>query len=156
MEKEVTGCFYNDPIIDPKELVKISVLNEKECADKWTKYVSDDNRHLMLMKKDEWPSQLLKEENFLYKWINDRNEDHYTEFQALLKSIGIPVENYLYLFWMKEVGIKTKWGVFINNWSNFLYEDEGCILVLPEFENALVLSNGNAWYGPRRSLKPDV
>ncbi len=85
--------------------------------------------------------------------VHDWNENDFTEFEFKLKSIGIPDDSALYIFWMKEIGMQTTWGVFCNNWANFLYEDEGCILIIPELEKSLVLSNGLAWLGDRSASK---
>jgi hypothetical protein len=70
-----------------------------------------------------------------------------------LEAQSIPIDSLLYIFWMRETGVATNWGVFCRNWSNFLYEDEGCILILPSHKAAFVLSNGLSWSGDRVELK---
>ncbi|GAB3535473.1 hypothetical protein GCM10027342_53180 [Photobacterium alginatilyticum] len=67
----------------------------------------------------------------------------------MLSTLGIPNESVLYVFWKQEIGIGTTWNVFCQNWANFLYEDEGVILVIPGSDISVILSNGSAWYGTR-------
>jgi len=88
-----------------------------------------------------------KKENVLYRWLDDWNNDIIEEFKNIILSLGVPIDSEVYFFWMKEIGVKTKWQIFARNWINFLYEDEGCILVVPESERSLILSNGRAWFG---------
>ena len=153
MSKEIPGVFHDDPKMSSSDLDQIAILSESTCSKEWTKFVSAVNRHFMQMEDDEWPSKIVAGNNCWYHWVEDWNEDKFSDFRVRLKSINIPSNSALFIFWMKEVGIKTSWGVFCNNWGNFLYEDEGCILVLPEHEISLVLSNGLAWLGNRGASK---
>ncbi|GHA16451.1 hypothetical protein GCM10008090_27830 [Arenicella chitinivorans] len=149
MGKEIPGVFHDDPKMSSDDLALIEILSDVVSAKRWDKYVSEVNRHFMQMYDDEWPAKIVSGEKCWYHWVEDWNEDDFSEFTHRLESIGIPTDSALYIFWMKEVGVKTNWGVFIKNWSNFLYEDEGCILVLPMQKESLVLSNGAAWLGAR-------
>ncbi|MDH5731074.1 MAG: DUF2947 domain-containing protein [Gammaproteobacteria bacterium] len=153
MTKEIPGFFHDDPKMSFEDLGEIEILSESECAQKWTEYVSAANRHFMQMQDDEWPSKVVSGNHCWYHWVEDWNDDDFSEFSSRLQTIGIPDGSTLIVFWMKEIGLKTNWGVFRKNWGNFLYEDEGCILVLPEHEESLVLSNGSAWLGKRSAPK---
>jgi hypothetical protein len=147
--KEISGVFHDDPKMSSHDLEQIEILSEGACSKKWIEYVSAVNRHFMQLHDDEWPAKVVDENNFMYHWQEDWNNDDFPNFRSHLQSVGLPEESVLYIFWMKEVGIKTTWGIFCNNWGNFLYEDEGCILVLPEHSKSIVLSNGQSWLGDR-------
>jgi len=151
--KEIPGVFHNDPNMSHNDIEKIKILSELNSSSKWENFVSLSNRHFMLLQDDEWPSKIIADDNFLYRWVEDWNEDFFLHFSSILNAIDLPGNSELYVFWMKEVGLKTNWDVFCRNWINFLYEDEGCILVLPDSDKSIVLSNGVAWLGTRGVLK---
>lgn len=153
VSKEIPGVFHDDPKMSSEDLEEIYILSESECAEKWSEYVSATNRHFMQLQDGEWPARIVFGNSPWYNWVEDWNGDSFSGFSSRLESIGIPEESTLIVFWMKETGLKTNWGVFRKNWGNFLYENEGCILVLLEHEESLVLSNGSAWLGKRSAVQ---
>ncbi len=152
MHVEIPGYFYNDPKMSSVDLEKINILSELVCSEKWAQFVSTKSRHLMLMQEDEWPAKIVAENKYWYHWLDDWNDENFTHFSTLLSTIDISELSTVYVFWMKEVGLKTNWKVFCNNWGNFLFEDEGCILVIPDSELALIFSNGHTWLERRYNL----
>jgi hypothetical protein len=153
VSKEIPGVFHDDPKMSASDIEQVDILSESTCSNKWIEYVSAVNRHFMQMQDDEWPAKVVADSNFWYRWQEEWNDDDFCKFSSLLRDVSLPGNSTLYVFWMKEVGVKTTWEVFCNNWGNFLYEDEGCILVLPAHEVSLVLSNGSAWQGERGAAK---
>ena len=153
MSKEIPGVFHDDPKLSSEDLEDIYILSERECAEKWSEYVSADSRHFMQMRDSEWPTKIVSGNDCWYHWVEDWNDDCFSELSTRLRNIGIPDESALFVFWMKEIGLKTNWGVFRMNYGNFLYEDEGCILVLTGHEESLVFSNGSTWLGKRSAAK---
>lgn len=107
----------------------------------------------MKMENDEWPSKIVYSNDAFYHWIDDWNNDNLYGLKNQLTQFEFSDNSTLYVFWMKEVALKTNWRVFLSNWINFLYEDEGCILVFPEINKAFVFSNGRAWLGERSAPK---
>jgi hypothetical protein len=53
---------------------------------------------------------------------------------------------------MREIAIETTWSIFLKHWINFLFEDEGVIVVNNENDNIVVLSNGALFIGKRNSI----
>lgn len=153
MTKEIPGVFLNDPELSSTDLDRIIILDEIASEKLWHEYVSEQNRHFKELNDDEWPSKIVSKNRCLYSWGENWNDNDFDPFKFLLNGLSIPNNALLYVFWMKEIGLKTCWEVFCNNWGNFLYEDEGCILVLPEIDRSLVLSNGLAWIGERGAAK---
>ncbi len=153
MTKEIPGVFYDDPKMSSEDLEQVQILDGSSCSEAWASFVSAVSGHFMQMRDDEWPSILVHEQDRWYCWANEWNEDSYTGFKSRLRRVGILGESELYVFWSKGIGVQTKWSVFCKTWPNFLYEDEGCILVLPDQPVAIVLSNGQAWIGKRGEVK---
>ncbi len=147
MTKEIEGVFHDDPKLPEEVLAKVRILEEPECISKWEEFVSEKNRHFMLLNDDEWPSEIVRSNNSFYNWFDDWNNNNYSGFGSILKKLDIPLENQIFLFWMKEIAAETTWDIFCKFWINFLYEDEGVILVVQNSNKALILSNGNSWHG---------
>ncbi|QDV18439.1 hypothetical protein Pan153_30970 [Gimesia panareensis] len=145
--KEIPGFFYNDPKISSGDLEGIYKVEENECISLWEKYVSSSKRHFMLLENNEWPSLLVNKECCLYNWQQDWNNNNIKDFKEILLGLEVPIDSTVYFFWMKEIGAKTTWQIFARNWINFLYESEGCIVVVPEHNCSLILSNGWSWFG---------
>jgi hypothetical protein len=49
------------------------------------------------------------------------------------------------LFWIKERSVKTKWHIFIKYRINFLFEDEGAIIINENNLKLIIFSNGHSW-----------
>lgn len=148
MFKEITGVLYDDPPISDEDKKLIENLDGKS-KQIWDSLVSHSNRHFMMLIDDEWPAKLISENNVLYNWLNDWNNNHIHRFRDKLHTLPFSDNEFIYIFWMREIGIQTTWKTFCNNWINFLYEDEGFILVSQYSPNSLILSNGKSWYGLR-------
>ncbi len=149
---EIEGAFHNDPEILISDLNQIKIFTEQYSEVQWQKYVSSKNRHFMLLGNDEWPASIVHDKNYLYNWQNDWNDNHFESFKEKLIELEIPDSTIILFFWMKEHCIETTWKIFVNNWINFLYEDEGCILVNLLNKKTIIFSNGNSWAGIRKTL----
>lgn len=149
MTKEIPGVFYDDPKMSENHLEQVNILSKDECSTLWQKFVSAKNRHFILLDSSEWAPKIIAENSSWYCWFQDWNNDDFSTFTTMLSTLPIPNESELHVFWMQEIGITTTWNVFCQNWSNFLYEDEGVILVIPDSDISVILSNGSAWYGTR-------
>lgn len=145
----IEGCFYNDPVIPDIDLSKIKAMPGDEAGQKWEKYVSKKNRHFMLLGDDEWPSLIVDQNEPLYTWQEDWNDDKPQQLQSLFDTMGMSNDDEVIIFWMKEIAATMPWYVFYENWINFLYEDEGVILINTENNSAIIMSNGLIWFSSR-------
>ncbi len=136
--------LHEDPPISEAEANQIKILSESESSDLWVKYISKYNRHYMLLGYDEFPSG--SGDTFLYYWKDDWHYRKSQKFKSKLKNLPFEKNETIIFFWMKESAIETQWSVFYNNWINFLYEDEGCILICETNPNTIILSNGLSWF----------
>jgi hypothetical protein len=58
-----------------------------------------------------------------------------------------------YFFWSEEHAIQTPWHVFLDHWINFLFEDEGSILLSPQYPQAVVFGpDGYLYAGTRPAV----
>ena len=147
--QEIPGCLHDDPPLTELAKSLISALNETESNHHWDRLVSLNKRHFMLLEDSDWPSQLVATSSVFYSWLDDWNNDSPDQFSSRLRTLDLAADVPVFIFWMRETGARTNWGTFTDNWINFLYEDEGCIVVTEESTTSLVLSNGHCWVGNR-------
>jgi hypothetical protein len=150
MIREIEGIFYNDPPIPETVADTVSILSPSDSGELWDHYVSSFNRHFMLLADSEWPARIVATSAPFYCWIDDWNANKIEEFAAELQSQAqtTPSEE-VFIFWMREHAVRTVWSTLLDHWINFLYEDEGVLVVTPTQGTAFVFSNGRAWSGPR-------
>ena len=148
---EIPGCFHNDPPLTDADKLAINVLDEFDASNRWDQLVSSSNRHFMLLHPTEWPAQLVRDAPVFYTWMDDWNNDAIDVFCDALRTLDINLDQNVTVFWMREFAVESTWDAFTRNWINFLYEDEGCIVVPSVSRTSIVLSNGNSWVGPRHS-----
>ena len=148
---EIEGKFYDDPPIPESLHDSLHILDESEVRALWSEHVSSESRHFMLMADHEWPAIITSSSDPIHYWNDDWNSNRLSDLTLKLEASGIPGEELTLIFWMKESGMRTKWGTFCGHWINFLYEDEGCIVLFPLRNQAYIFSNGRVWSGSRIS-----
>jgi hypothetical protein len=146
---EIPGCFHNDPPIADADRLAINVLDESDASTRWDQLVSPSNRHFMLLDQTEWPAQLVRDASVFYNWMDDWNNDASVTFCDALRTLDINLDQTITVFWMREHAVESSWDAFTRNWINFLYEDEGCIVVPSLSQTCVILSNGRSWVGQR-------
>ncbi len=143
-EHIIEGVLIDDPQMSAKDRRTIIVLHKSESAELWDRHISCDGRHFMLLPNDSWPAKLIRSTTVRYYWTNDWNTNNVAPMAEILGSMRAP-ENEVLVFWGREIGVRTTNGVFARRWLNFLYEDEGVLVVSPSDETKCILSNGRLW-----------
>lgn len=148
--------FYdNDISIADCDIEKIKPFTQQYCSFLWNHYISKSGRHSNLLKlDDEWPVELLKNKP-IYYFNTDWNENkYYTLLRGLLKEcLHFNGKDSIYLFWSPEDGIETTWEIFLGYWINFLFNDEGPILINPSSKHVIRFgSDGSVQIGERTDL----
>lgn len=117
----------------------------------WGRYISNRNRHFKLLDSKDKLKQLNKND---YNWLDDWNTGTYENFSNYLR------ENVLYnqndtilVFWSKETAVETNWSIFIEHWANFLFDDEGIVLINTTNENVLVFCSDGILLTGKRTFK---
>lgn len=132
--------FYDESIRVPdNDILLIKPFTKMQSERLWEKFISKRNRHFMLLDGDEF----ITIGEPAYKWLDDWNDYDFNKMSTYLrKSISYKYEDYIIVFYMKEISIRTTWNIFLKHWINFLFEDEGTIVLNPKSECILVFSNG--------------
>jgi hypothetical protein len=143
--------FYDEEIRVPSEDIKnIKPLSVGYSGLLWEQYISNRNRHFMLLDSDDKLSLLEKQD---YNWLDDWNNGTYENFTNYL-SRNLPYKqcDTIIVFWSKESAVETNWSIFIKHWANFFFDDEGVALVNTMNETTLVFcSYGVLLKGKRTS-----
>ncbi len=132
------------------DLQQIKPFTAQQSAMFWQENISRESPDSERFAPKDWASNLnnwLMETNWIKTWESDDD--------------SFPVEIEQYLTWQDDVTvyfcyekynvIETTWKVFKNNWKNFLFYDDGPILLARRREQALwFLDNGKVKLGKRR------
>lgn len=145
LEKCSFGWFFHDKKNDAinvteQDRCKILPLSKQYCRLLWNQYISKKNRHPMQLAEDEW-LRLMSETEVIDNFTNDWNDNNYDGLRVVLKQrLDYAPEDEIYFFWNHETAVETTWEIFLKYWINFLFEDEGPILINPK--SGYVLSFG--------------
>lgn len=141
----------DDIKIPDSDISKIQPFSKEYSSIIWERYISKGCRHLCLMDKNEWPFSLVP---IHYNWIPDWNENNFSLLADELRDkTSFDDKDIILFFWMKECAVKTTWGIFLKYWVNFLFEDEGPILIRSEKKTAIRFSaTGSVFIGERKSI----
>ena len=143
--------FYDEEIrVSSEDIKNIKPLSVGYSGLLWQQYISNSNRHFMLLNSDD-KLTLLEKQN--YNWLDDWNNGTYDNFKNYL-SRNLPYNqgDTIIVFWSKESAVETNWSIFIKHWANFLFEDEGVVLINTTNEKVLVFcSDGVLLKGKRTS-----
>lgn len=87
--------------------------------------------------------------------IPDWNENNLSSLADELRDkTSFNDKDIILFFWMKEHAVRTTWEIFLKYWINFLFEDEGPILISSEKKTALRFSaTGSVFIGERKSIE---
>jgi hypothetical protein len=144
--------FYDEEIRVPNEDIKnIKPLSVNYSEILWEKNISNRNRHFSLLDSNDNLSLLEKKD---YNWLDDWNNGTYENFRNYLY-INLPYTPYdtIIVFWSKESSVETKWNTFVKYWANFLFDDEGVILINTTNENVLVFCSDGVLLMGKRTFK---
>ncbi|MBM7870717.1 late competence protein required for DNA uptake (superfamily II DNA/RNA helicase) [Clostridium pascui] len=142
--------FYDESIrVRDEEITMIKPLTEIYSKLLWEKYINTEKRHVMLLGKNELhPLQRIE-----YNWQDDWNINEYKNMRKCLRYVlSYKDEDVIFILYMKEISIETTWSIFLKHWINFLFEDEGVIVVNERNENIIVFRNGALFVGKRDEI----
>lgn len=104
----------------------------------------------MLLDSTEWKS-LIQDDIIIYNFEQDWNNNNYIGLQEVLtKFVQFNADNTIFFFWGRNSGVETTWEVFLKYWINFLFDDEGPVLINPDSNIIIIFGpNGNVIKGER-------
>ncbi|MCG3766438.1 DUF2947 family protein [Vibrio cincinnatiensis] len=115
------------PISEP-ELAQIKPMTPMRSAQFWKENVSAQSPDADRFSSQDWPSKpgsWTEQVDWMAEWESDEAELP----QAILAHIDWQDDVTIYFCYEKYNVIETKWSVFKRNWKNFLFYDDGPILL---------------------------
>jgi hypothetical protein len=114
--------------INETDLTKIKPMVKDRANVLWDTFISRQVDHPDFFKKGDWPfDQSNWQDQGKWEGIWDSNEENLPE----LITVSILWDNNTVVYYCsnRENVIETTWAVFKRCWKNFLFMDDGCILI---------------------------
>jgi hypothetical protein len=133
--------FYMDDMKVPdKDIKSIKPLSDEFSSLLWNKNINNHKRHFALFSNYEKMALSLKKID--YNWQDDWNNNYNENFSNYLReNISYNPYDTIIVFWSKECAVETNWEIFLKYWSNFLFDDEGVILINTADERILLFTS---------------
>ncbi len=142
--------------IKTEHKAKLKPLATNYCNQLWNEYVTEEHRHLMLIRdNEELKFKELRKCDF--NWQDHWDSNNYDAFtNELAPIVDWNLKDTVYFFWGRYNGLETTWEVMCEYWIPFLYEEEKNIIINPQSELVVVLSvHGMVEIG-KRIIKPNT
>lgn len=143
---------HKDLPVAPADLLKIKPIANDSALQIWQQIISKRANHSELFHKDDWPklSQTwLQTEQWQPAWESDESDLP----DSVLDALNWEPETVVYFCYHSENIIETTWHVFKNSWKNFLFLDDGPILIGKRRDQVLqFLEDGQVKIGNRGSV----
>lgn len=122
--------------VEAGDLDKIKPMTQARSAQLWRDNISAQSPDADRFASSDWPSKTqswINEVSWMDEWESDAPELP----EAVLEHIQWQDDVTVYFCYEKYNVIETKWDVFKRNWKNFLFFDDGPILIGRRREEAL-------------------
>jgi hypothetical protein len=133
------------------QLATLKPMTQTRSAMFWQENVSKMSPDAERLAKEDWP---MKESNWLSttSWMDAWDDDDDLELPSeVLEHIDWQDDVTVYFCYEKYNVIETKWKTFRENWKNFLFYDDGPILLGRRRDQALWFNtDGTVKIGVRR------
>ncbi len=119
----------SDPFIQPEDLIQIKPFNDLRANQVWRDYISQERIHPDHLNQKDWcqdPGAIGLNLNWQEKWESEESSlpnallSHFENWQD---------DTLVYFCYHQDHVIETNFGVFKRNWKNFLFFDNGPILL---------------------------
>lgn len=114
--------------VSEEDLALIKPMTQARSAQLWKENISAQSPDAERMGSDDWP---MKQSNWqeTIDWMQEWESDTISLPQDVLEFIDWQDDVTVYFCYEKYNVIETKWSVFKRNWKNFLFYDDGPILI---------------------------
>ncbi|RRJ82654.1 DUF2947 domain-containing protein [Aestuariirhabdus litorea] len=114
--------------VQEAELQQITPLGEARSLQLWQQHVSRQSQHPEQFGGDDWAAaaQTWQEEG---QWQERWESDQADLPEELLEALDWADNTVVYFCYHSRDVIETNWGVFRRHWKNFLFFDEGPLLL---------------------------
>lgn len=126
---------------------QIKPMSEDRAAVLWDTFVSKTALHPELFNKDDWPNQ----QKYMHEkapWENRWESDNEALPEELVAHIDWEDNTIVYYCLNRSTILEATWGLFKTAWKNFLFLDDGTLLIGKKRNQAIQFhSNGTFTYG---------
>jgi hypothetical protein len=138
------------PISDVN-LMKIKPMAKERANVLWDTFISRQVDHPDFFKKGDWPFDKSNwHEQGKWESIWDSDEEHLPEL--ITTHLAWDNNTVLYYCSNRDNVIETTWGIFKSCWKNFLFMDDGCLLIGKKRKESVQFnSNGTFKIGSKPS-----
>ncbi|CAH0539591.1 DUF2947 domain-containing protein [Vibrio marisflavi] len=122
--------------VPEQDLEMIKPMSAQRSAQFWKENISPQSPDAERLSSQDWPS---KDANWSGEvdWMHNWEEDELGLPEEVLEHIDWQDDVTVYFCYEKYNVIETKWLIFKNNWKNFLFYDDGPILLARRRKQAL-------------------
>ena len=141
---------HKDLPVSPEDLEEIKPLTESRAEQIWAEHISRGCSHSEHFAENDWAAQdksWIETGYWQSSW--DSNSD---ALPALLEEYLAKWDDNItvYFCYQSDHIIETKWGVFLRHWKNFLFFDNGPVLLGRKRKEVVqFFDNGNFRIGKR-------
>ncbi|GKX68629.1 DUF2947 domain-containing protein [Inconstantimicrobium mannanitabidum] len=147
--------YVEDMKIPDEDINTIRPLSKEYSSLIWNENISSLKHHFALFREEE--KQLLQLEKVDYDWQEDWNNDQYDNLKEYLsKNIPYITSDKIIVFWQKQSSVETGWEIFLKHWPNFLFEDEGVVLMNKTNDNILLFTSDGRLQMGKRLLRSNI
>ena len=136
--------------VPEEDLQAIKPMTQARSSQLWKENISALSPDAERMASDDWPMQSSSWQETV-KWMAQWESDDSDLPQEILDVIDWQDDVTVYFCYEKYNVIETKWSIFKKYWKNFLFYDDGPILIGRRRSEALWFSdNGSVKIGNRK------
>jgi len=137
--------------ISEKDLTKIKPMAKDRANVLWDTFISRQVDHPDFFKKGDWPfDNNYWQDQGKWEGIWDSNEENLPEL--ITTHLSWDNNTVVYYCSNRDNVIETTWVIFKRCWKNFLFMDDGCILIGKKRKESVQFnSNGNFKVGNKPS-----
>lgn len=141
---------HNSMPVSEQDLVQIKPMSQARSAQFWIENISAQSPDSERLSSQDWPRKKDSWTNNT-SWMSEWESDDESMPQLILDHIDWQDDVTVYFCYEKYNVIETKWVTFKKHWKNFLFYDDGPILLGRRRSQALWFnSNGQVKLGNRK------
>ncbi len=120
---------HNSMPVPEADLEQIKPMTQARAAQYWKENLSAQSPDADRFSSQDWPSKAGSWSSDEVDWMGEWESDDETLPQAILEHIDWQDDVTVYFCYEKYNIIETKWAIFKRHWKNFLFYDDGPILL---------------------------
>ncbi|KOE77813.1 DUF2947 domain-containing protein [Vibrio aestuarianus] len=141
---------HNSMPVSEQDLAQIKPMSQARSAQFWIENISAQSPDSERLSSQDWPCKKDSWTNNT-SWMSEWESDDESMPQLILDHIDWQDDVTVYFCYEKYNVIETKWVTFKKHWKNFLFYDDGPILLGRRRSQALWFnSNGQVKLGNRK------